>query len=194
MGAAPRPRPPTPGPPKPPEPEGDSHQLHGGRVIGRILKEHQIEYVFGIPAAFVWALEVGFHEHGIKRIQMRHQQGAAYAADAYARCTRSPGVCFGNAGVGMTDSVSGINQAWLGRSPLIGLFGMHEWDQSRRGGLQEVYPSRICETMTKWSVETHTACSGPDLRRGKAVWGCAQRGYGIALSVTGRPCCCGESG
>lgn len=145
----PRPRPKPP----PPKPEQYAYQLHGGRVIGSILREQGIKHVFGIPAAYIWAMETGLHEHGIVRIQMRHQQGAAYAADAYARCTRSPGVCFGSAGVGVTDSVSGINQAWLAHSPVIGLFGMHEWDQSHRGAFQEVYPSRIFDTMTKWSID-----------------------------------------
>jgi len=139
--------------PEPPEPEGHEYHLHGGSLVGHILKDHGVEYVFGIPATWVWALETGFHEHGIKRIQTRHQQSAAYAADAYARCTRSPGVCFGSAGIGVTDSVSGINQAWLAHSPVIGLFGMHEWELSRRGAFQEVYPSRIFDTMTKWSVD-----------------------------------------
>jgi acetolactate synthase-1/2/3 large subunit len=101
----------------------------------------------------VWSLETGFHENNIARIQMRHQQAAAYAADAYARCLRTPGVCFGSAGTGVTDSVSGINQSWLAGSPVIGLFGMHEWDQSRRGAFQEVYPSRIFDTMTKWCID-----------------------------------------
>jgi len=129
------------------------YPLHGGRVVGRILKEHGIRYVFGIPAAFVWALETGFYEHGIRRIHMRQQQGAGYAADAYARCTRSPGVCFGSAGTGVTDSTSSINQAWHAGSTVVGLFGMHDWELSRRGALQEAHPSRIFETMTKWSVD-----------------------------------------
>ena len=139
--------------PRPHQSREYDYPLHGGRVVGRILNEHGIRYAFGIPGAFVWALETGFHEHGIRRIQMRHQQGAGYAADAYARCSRSPGVCFGSAGTGVTDSVSGINQAWLAGSPVVGLFGMHDWELSRRGALGEVYPSRIFETMTKWSVD-----------------------------------------
>ncbi len=139
--------------PRSPQSKDYEYSLHGGRLVGRILKEHGVRYVFGIPATFVWALETGFHEHGIKRIQMRHQQGAGYAADAYARCSRSPGVCFGSAGTGVTDSVSGINQAWLAGSPVVGLFGMNDWELSRRGAFQEVHPSRIFETMTKWSVD-----------------------------------------
>jgi len=136
-----------------PKSGGPEYPLHGGRVVGRILREHGIRHVFGIPAPSVWALETGFHEYGITRIQMRHQLGAGYAADAYARCSRSPGVCFGSAGTGVTDSISGINQAWLAGSPVVGLFSMHDWELSRRGALQEVHPSKIFQTMTKWSVD-----------------------------------------
>ncbi|MBN1613987.1 MAG: thiamine pyrophosphate-binding protein, partial [Deltaproteobacteria bacterium] len=131
----------------------ETESLHGGLIVGSILRDYGVRHVFGIPATYVWSLETGFHENGITRIQFRHQQGAVYAADAYARCSRSPGVCFGSAGTGVTDSVSGINQAWLAKSPVIGLFGMHEWDQSHRGAIQEVYPSRIFDSMTKWSVD-----------------------------------------
>ena len=84
---------------------------------------------------------------------MRHQQSAAFAADAYARCTLTPGVCYGTAGMGITDSVTGINQAWLANSPVIGLFGMHHWDGGRRGVLQEAYPGRILDSITKSTVE-----------------------------------------
>lgn len=129
------------------------YHLHGGRIVGRVLKEHGVRHVFGIPGGHVWALDSGFHEHGVRRVHMRLQQSAAYAAEAYARCSASPGICYGTAGIGPTESVSGINQAWLNHSPVIGLFGMHSWDGNRRGALQEVYPSRLYESITKWSMD-----------------------------------------
>ena len=149
----PHPRPGGPERPMPEDEEEFKDVPHGGKVVGRILKEHGTKYVFGIPGGHVWALDTGFHEYGIRRIHMRHNQAAAYAADAYARCTLSPGICYGTAGMGVTDSASGINQAWQARSPVIALFGMHHWDGSRRGVLQEAYPSKIYESMTKWSVD-----------------------------------------
>ncbi|MDO8473024.1 MAG: thiamine pyrophosphate-binding protein [Dehalococcoidia bacterium] len=127
--------------------------MNGGRVIARILKDHGVQHVFGIPAGHVWAIDTGLHEQGIRRIHMRHQQSAAFAADAYGRCTLTPGVCFGTAGMGITDSVTGINQAWLANSPVIGLFGMHHWDGGRRGVLQEAYPGRILDSVTKSTIE-----------------------------------------
>lgn len=141
---------PGPGQPAP----QDFYPLHGGRVIGRILKEHGIKYVFGIPSSHCWTFDTGFHEHGIRRIHMHHEQAGAYAADAYAKCTRSPGIFFGTSGPGVTNAVSGINQAWLTRSPIIGLFATHCWEDRGRGGLQEVYPEKVLESMTKWSVDT----------------------------------------
>ena len=141
------------------------YRTHGGQVVGEILKDHGVKYVFGIPGTYVWGLETGFHDHGIRSIHTRQQQGAAYAADAYARCTRSPGVCFGNGSIGVMDSLSGINQAWLARAPVIGLFGMHEWEQSHRGAFQEAYPSSICNSMTKWSVDIDDTRSVPSYLR-----------------------------
>lgn len=55
--------------------------------------------------------------------------------------------------MGITDSVTGINQAWLAHSPVIGLFGMHHWDGGKRGVLQEAYPGRIFDSITKSTVE-----------------------------------------
>ena len=125
----------------------------GGAAAARILREHEVKYVFGIPGGHVWGIDTGLHKYGIRRIHMRHNQAGAYAADAYARCTLSPGICFGTAGIGVTDCASGINQAWQARSPVIALFGMHDWEGSRRGVLQEAYPSKLYESMTKWSVD-----------------------------------------
>jgi acetolactate synthase-1/2/3 large subunit len=139
--------------PKPEEEVEVPEKERGVNVTGRILKEQGIRYVFGIPGGHVWALDTTFYKHGIKRVHMRHNQAAAYAADAYARCTLSPGICYGTAGIGATDSVSGINQAWQTRSPVIALFGMHESREGCRGFLQETYPAKIYESITKWSVD-----------------------------------------
>ncbi|MEW6034853.1 MAG: thiamine pyrophosphate-binding protein, partial [Chloroflexota bacterium] len=122
-------------------------------LIARILHDHGVRHVFGIPAGHVWAIDTGLYEYDIRRIHTRHQQSAAFAADAYARCMLSPGICYGTAGMGITDSVTGLNQALLAGSPVIGLFGMHHWDGSRRGVLQEAYPGRIFDSVTKYTVE-----------------------------------------
>ena len=70
---------------------------------------------------------------------MRHQAIGGLCRRCLCPLHTDFGVCYGTAGMGITDSVTGINQAWLANSPVIGLFGMHHWDGGRRGVLQEAY-------------------------------------------------------
>ncbi|MEK7848368.1 MAG: thiamine pyrophosphate-binding protein, partial [Chloroflexota bacterium] len=132
--------------------ESPPYAMHGGRIIGRILKENGVKHVFGVEGGHIYPFETGFYEFGIKRLHMRHEQAGAYAADAYARCTRSPGICYGTAGPGMTNMVSGINQAWLVRSPMVCLFGQHRRDLDHKRPFQEGYGVPVCDTMSKWGV------------------------------------------
>lgn len=125
---------------------------HGGRIMARILKENGIKYSFGVQGGHVHTLDVGFYEQGIKRIHMRHEQSGVYAADALARCTRTPGICFGTAGPGVTNMVSGINQAWLARSPIVAFFGQHARTHNLQHALQEGYGVDMTRTMCKWGA------------------------------------------
>ena len=69
--------------------------MHGGQVIARILEEQNIKYFFGVHGAHVWVLITAICERGINMIHMRHEQAGVYAADAYSRIMRQPGICFG---------------------------------------------------------------------------------------------------
>ncbi len=129
---------------------GYVYGMHGGRVIGRILKEHNIDHVFGIHGGHIWPFETGFYEHGVKRLHMRHEQAAVWAAEAYARCKRQPGVAYGTAGCGAANMIGGINQAFLNRSPLVCLFGQHPRIHDGKHALQEGYPIEWTKTMSKW--------------------------------------------
>ncbi|MFA4915650.1 MAG: thiamine pyrophosphate-binding protein [Syntrophales bacterium] len=126
--------------------------IHGGMLVGEILKENGVEYAFGIHGTHVWPYERGFYEFGIKRVHMRHEQAAVYAADAYARITRRPSICYATSGPGMTNTISGIAQAWWARSPVIALFGQHDRNLNGKGTLQEAYAEEMCKTITKWVV------------------------------------------
>ncbi|MDP2954630.1 MAG: thiamine pyrophosphate-binding protein, partial [Chloroflexota bacterium] len=70
----------------------------------------------------------------------------------YGRLTRAPGICYGTNGPGVTNMASGINQAWLVHSPMIALCGQHRQDLDHRGPLQEAYPLKVTESMSKWGV------------------------------------------
>jgi acetolactate synthase-1/2/3 large subunit len=125
--------------------------INGGEAIGRVLKEEGVEYIFGIVGGHVMPLLGGIVKQGIRLIHMRHEQGGVYAADGYARAARKIGVCFGTAGPGMTNMISGVAQAYLCRVPVLCLFGQHPTTEDLQEPIQEAYAADICRSITKWS-------------------------------------------
>ncbi|MFX1297651.1 MAG: thiamine pyrophosphate-binding protein [Promethearchaeota archaeon] len=100
-------------------------RINGGDVLIKCLLQENVKYMFGIPggqflnmydAVYRWG-----REQGINTILFRHEQAAAHAADAYARVTNKPGVCFGTVGPGATHLVPGIGAAWSDNIPVIAI-------------------------------------------------------------------------
>jgi acetolactate synthase-1/2/3 large subunit len=99
--------------------------INGGDVLVKALLKEGVEYMFGIPggqflnmydAIYKWG-----KEEGIQTILFRHEQAAAHAADAYARVTNKPGVCFGTVGPGALHLVPGVGTAWSDNIPVIAI-------------------------------------------------------------------------
>lgn len=125
--------------------------LFGGQVLGKILKEEEVRYLFCVQGGHSYPIISGALENGIELIHMRHEQTAAYAGDAYARITKRPSVCAASAGPGVTNLITGIAQAHLGRIPMVALLGQHATIHDQRGALQEMYGAEILKTITKSS-------------------------------------------
>jgi len=126
--------------------------LHGGQQMARVLKEEGVEYQFGVGGGHIFPIMAGLGQAGIKMVHMRHEQGGAYAADAYARASGKIGVCFGTAGPGMTNTISGIGQAYCCKSPVLAIYGQHMTFEDGRGPLQECYADKIITSLTKWTA------------------------------------------
>ncbi|MCX5908506.1 MAG: thiamine pyrophosphate-binding protein [Deltaproteobacteria bacterium] len=126
--------------------------ITGGEAIGQVLKEEGVKYIFGIGGGHVFPLITGIVGQGIRLIHMRHEQTGVYAADGYARSSGEVGVCFGTAGPGMTNMLSGVAQAFMCRSPVLCLFGQHLTNEDRREPIQEAYGAEITRSITKWSA------------------------------------------
>lgn len=127
-------------------------ETYGGEVIGKVLKEEGVKYFFGVQGGHLWGLLLGIAEQDIKMVHMRHEQSGAYAADAYARVSKSPGVCFGTAGPGMQNMTAAISQAWLCRSPVLALFAQHPVFEDGFQGLQVGYGDRVMKDYCKWTL------------------------------------------
>ena len=126
--------------------------ITGGEAIGQVLKEEGVKYLFGITGGHVFPLVTGIVGQGIRMIHMRHEQTGVYAADGYARSSGEVGVCFGTAGPGMTNMLSGVAQAFICRSPVLCLFGQHLTSEDRREPIQEAYGAEMTRSITKWSA------------------------------------------
>nr|YP_009402660.1 acetohydroxyacid synthase large subunit [Compsopogon caeruleus]ARX96016.1 acetohydroxyacid synthase large subunit [Compsopogon caeruleus] len=91
------------------------------------LVKHNVEYIFGYPGGSILPIYdelYSWEKKGlIQHILVRHEQGAAHAADAYARSTGKVGVCFATSGPGATNLVSGIATAQMDSVPLIAITG-----------------------------------------------------------------------
>ncbi|TFG02549.1 MAG: thiamine pyrophosphate-binding protein, partial [Promethearchaeota archaeon] len=103
----------------------EKKMINGGDLLIKCLLQEGIKYMFGIPggqflnmydAVYRWG-----REQGIKTILFRHEQAAAHAADAYARVTNKPGVCFGTVGPGAAHLVPGVGAAWSDNIPIIAI-------------------------------------------------------------------------
>src|SRR5258705_79473 len=92
-------------------------------LIVQCLENEQVRYVFGLPGEEILDILDSFLESRITFIPTRHEQGAAFMADAYGRLTGRPGVCLSTLGPGATNLATGVADANLDRAPLVAITG-----------------------------------------------------------------------
>jgi acetolactate synthase-1/2/3 large subunit len=99
----------------------------GGFALLDSLQRHGVEHIFGYPGGAILPIYDDLYKveatGGIKHILVRHEQGAAHAADGYARATGKVGVCFGTSGPGATNLVTGIATAYMDSIPMVVVTG-----------------------------------------------------------------------
>ena len=125
-------------------------KLDGGELVGRVLQSQGVKYLFAINGGHTWPILAALREHGIKLIHMRHEQACAYAADAYARTTGTPGVCSVTAGCGLTNAVTGLCVAGLAGSAVVCIAGQHPTTEDGLGSFQEAYGGEVCRSFSKY--------------------------------------------
>ncbi len=112
-------------------------RLTGAEIIVKALEHEGVEVVFGFPGGAVLPLYDKLYDSSIKHILVRHEQGAAHAADGYARATGKPGVCIATSGPGATNLVTGIATAYMDSVPIIALTGQVAVSAIGRDSFQE---------------------------------------------------------
>ncbi len=98
-------------------------ELTGAQIVIECLKEQGVDTVFGYPGGTILNIydEIYKHSHEIRHILTSHEQGAAHAADGYARVTGKVGVCLATSGPGSTNLVTGIATAYMDSVPVVAI-------------------------------------------------------------------------
>ncbi|MHA1805814.1 MAG: thiamine pyrophosphate-binding protein [Promethearchaeota archaeon] len=103
----------------------EKKKINGGDLLIKCLLQENVKYMFGIPGGQFLAMYDAVYrwgkEKGIQTILFRHEQAAAHAADAYARVTNQPGICFGTVGPGALHLVPGVGTAWSDNIPVVAI-------------------------------------------------------------------------
>jgi acetolactate synthase I/II/III large subunit len=111
-----------------------------GEALVKLLEAYGVELIFGIPGVHTVELYRGLPETRIRHITPRHEQGAGFMADGYARVTGKPGVCFIVTGPGMTNIATAMGQAYADSIPMLVISAVNARDQlgMQQGRLHEL--------------------------------------------------------
>ena len=133
--------------------------VHGGQLAARTLKQAGVEVIFTLPGGHIMPIVDGCLDEGIKIVDVRHEQAAVHAADAWARCNPGEiGVAAITAGPGVTDGVTGVANAWRANSPILVFGGQGPFGSLRKGSLQEMDHLGVMRPITKFAdavYQTH---------------------------------------
>ncbi len=126
--------------------------MHGGRLVAKVLRAAGVECVFTLSGGHVMGIYDGCLDEGIDVIDVRHEQAAVHAADAWARLHPGRvGVAILTAGPGVTDGVTGVANAFRASSPILVIGGQGPFANLRRGSLQEMDHVGVMRPITKWA-------------------------------------------
>ena len=119
-------------------------ELSTGEALVGLLEAYGVDTIFGIPGVHNVEMYRALPRSGIKHVLVRHEQGAGFMADGYARATGKPGVCFTITGPGLTNIMTPMGQAWSDSSPVLCISSALDIADSAqgRGRLHEMHDQR----------------------------------------------------
>ncbi|MHC6224253.1 5-guanidino-2-oxopentanoate decarboxylase [Pseudomonas sp. X10] len=134
-----------------------------GEVLVKLLEGYGVDHVFGIPGVHTVELYRGLADSSIRHITPRHEQGAGFMADGYARTRAKPGVCFIITGPGMTNITTAMGQAYADSIPMLVISSVQSRGQlgGGRGKLHEL-PNQA-SLVAGVAAFSHTLMSVDDL-------------------------------
>ena len=140
-----------------------STQVHGGRLIARALRARGVSKLFTLSGGHLFSIYDGCRAEGIDIVDVRHEQTAAFAAEGWAKVTRSLGVCALTAGPGVTNGMSAIASASENNSPVLVLGGRAPAFRWGQGSLQELDHVPFVAPLVKSAATPSSTAEIPEL-------------------------------
>lgn len=169
-------------------------QLNGSEIVVECLKEQGVDTVFGYPGGSILNIYDALYKHSgeIRHILTSHEQGAAHAADGYARATGRVGVCMATSGPGATNLVTGIATAYMDSVPMVAITANVTLPMLGKDSFQEVDIAGVTMPITKHGyIVKNVEDLAPTLRRAFAIAGSGRPGpvlVDITKDVTAAVC------
>ena len=140
------------------------------QAVVEILEAEGVRYVFGLPGSPYQLYDALYDSTAVKPVLLRHETSGVFAAMGYARVTGEPAVCFGSAGPGVTNLVTGLLEAQAACTPVIALGPGTAARHYGMGAFQEADTLAVCAPVTKWSARVESPQRTPwYLRRAFAL-------------------------
>ncbi|XDA99389.1 thiamine pyrophosphate-binding protein [Sulfitobacter sp. LCG007] len=128
-----------------------------GAQISHMLKTRGVEVIFGIPGVHNQEMYRGIEDAGIRHVLARHEQGAGFMADGYARASGKPGVAYVITGPGLCNIMTPMGQAYSDSVPLLVISSCLDETAARRGQLHQMLDQRAAgASVCEWSEEARS--------------------------------------
>jgi acetolactate synthase-1/2/3 large subunit len=128
-------------------------RMTGGEALVASLQAHGVEVVFGFPGNHTIPIyEALRRQHAVRHVLVRHEQGAAFMADGYARSSGRTGVCVTTAGPGATNTATAVAEACSDCVPLVVLSAQIDTHMLGKGAYHDVDLASVFRPITKWQA------------------------------------------
>lgn len=135
----------------------------GAELLLKCLEDNGVKIVFGIPGGAVIPLYDALNKSNLKHILTGHEQGAAHAADGFARSSGEVGVCFATSGPGATNLITGLATAHMDSSPVVAITGQVASSFLGKDSFQEADMIGLSQSVTKHSYMLQDAKDIPQV-------------------------------
>src|SRR5579862_5833323 len=152
-----------------------------GELLVRLLERFGVEVVFGIPGVHTVELYRGLPATRIRHITPRHEQGAGFMADGYARVSGKPGVCFIISGPGMTNILTAMAQAYADSVPMLVISSVNRTHELGMGG------GRLHELPSQRALVAGVSVFSQTLMRPEELPELLRRAFTVFSSARPRP-------